>query len=213
MLKLRMQYRKEGPARYISHLDLMRVFRRAFARAEVPLSFSQGFNPHPYLSVVLPLPTGFSSRCELLDFNAELDRLPDDFLTRMTAALPEGIVPQYVYLRTRPVGDIAAVRCRIGIHGEGFSVDDTRALFSRPVRMMKKTKRGESEVDICTFIRSLEVSALPDGVLIDCVLAAGNDNLNPEYLTRALDEYTPCKIAYAEYTRVDILDAEGESYA
>ena len=64
---------------------------------------------------------------------------------------------------------------------------------------MKKTKRGESEVDICTFIRSLEVSALPDGVLIDCVLAAGNDNLNPEYLTRALDEYTPCD-PY-EYTR------------
>ena len=78
MLKLRMQYRKEGSARYISHLDLMRVFRRAFARAEVPLSFSQGFNPHPYLNV-LPLPRAFRRAAVLPTSTSSLTACPTTF--------------------------------------------------------------------------------------------------------------------------------------
>ncbi len=235
MLKCRMQYEKRGPARYISHLDLMRVFRRAFMRAEVMLSFSQGYNPHPYISVPLPLPTGFASRCDLLDFDAE--ELPDDFLARMTAALPEGIVPRYVYLRAwgageidarqagcghpalpnagaRGAGEIDAVRYTVTLHGGGFSAEDARALFSAPVRMVKRTKRGESEVDICTFIRAFDASLRPDGCLtVDTTLAAGEQSLNPEYIVRAIGERTPGTVAWAEYLRTAILDKNGDIFA
>lgn len=208
MLKCRMQYEKRGPARYISHLDLMRVFRRAFMRAEVMLSFSQGYNPHPYISVPLPLPTGFSSRCDLLDFDAEA--LPPDFLTRMTAALPEGIVPRYVYARTRGAGEIDAVRYTVTLHGGGLSAEDARTLFSSPVMMVKRTKRGESEVDLCTFIRAFDASLRPDGCLtVDTTLAAGEQSLNPEYIVRAIDERTPGTVAWAEYLRTAILDKNG----
>ena len=61
-------FEKTGNARYISHLDLMRVFQRAFKRAGLPLTHTQGFNPRPSVSIALPLSLGVESRCELLDF-------------------------------------------------------------------------------------------------------------------------------------------------
>ena len=211
MLKCRMQYDKRDPAQYISHLDLMRCFRRAFMRADVMLVFSQGFNPHPYISVQLPLPTGFSSRCELLDFDTEA--LPDDFLERMTRALPEGIVPRYVYQRTRGAGEIDAVRYTVTVHGTGLDAGAVRALFAEPVRMLKRTKRGESEVDLRDFIRSLDVQPGEDRLFLDTVLAAGEQSLNPEYLVRAVQERTPGEVAWTEYLRTAILDKDGEIFA
>lgn len=212
MLKCRMLYEKTGTAKYISHLDLMRVFRRAFMRAGIELAFSQGFNPHPTMSVPLPLPTGFSSRCDLLDFDTET--LPDDFLARMTAALPQGIVPHYVYQRTRGAGDIASSRYSVTLHGEGYSAEAVKELFSAPVVMLKRTKRGETETDICTLIRSLDAQVLSDGRLVlDTVLAAGNETLNPEYLVNAINERLPVQTRWAEYLRTAILDKNGEVFA
>ena len=59
-------FQKTGNAVYISHLDLMRLFQRAFKRAELPLTHTQGFNPRPSVSIALPLSVGVESRCELL---------------------------------------------------------------------------------------------------------------------------------------------------
>ena len=67
----RLLFAKEGNAVWISHLDLMRVFQRAFRRAGMLLKHSQGFTPHAYVSILLPLSVGVSSQCEILDY--ELD--------------------------------------------------------------------------------------------------------------------------------------------
>ena len=91
MDKLRLRFEKTGRAVYISHLDLMAVMQRAFARADLPLKFSEGFNPHPQISILLPLSVGTASICELMDFRLleerDLKTLPD----RLTAVLPDGI--------------------------------------------------------------------------------------------------------------------------
>ena len=71
MAKLRLLFVKEEQASYISHLDLMRTFQRVFPRGGLELKHSQGFHPHPLISIVLPLPVGQSSDCELLDFEVE----------------------------------------------------------------------------------------------------------------------------------------------
>ncbi|MDR3206846.1 MAG: TIGR03936 family radical SAM-associated protein, partial [Oscillospiraceae bacterium] len=68
MLKARISFAKTGRARYISHLDLMRTLQRSFARAGLPLGYTEGFNPHPYLSVARPLPVGVAGLGELADF-------------------------------------------------------------------------------------------------------------------------------------------------
>ena len=59
----RIQFIKTGRARYISHLDLMRTFQRAFLRAGLHVKHTEGFNPHAYVSIALPLSVGFSSHC------------------------------------------------------------------------------------------------------------------------------------------------------
>jgi len=71
-------FEKTGNAIYISHLDLMRIFQRAFKRAGLPLTHTKGFNPRPSVSIALPLSLGVESVCELLDFDLEGDCVPDD---------------------------------------------------------------------------------------------------------------------------------------
>ena len=68
--KLRLRFEKTGRAIYISHLDLMRTMQRVFLRADCPLKYSEGFNPHALISILLPLSVGVGSVCELMDFPA-----------------------------------------------------------------------------------------------------------------------------------------------
>lgn len=89
---LRALFQKTGNAVYISHLDLMRLFQRAFKRAGLPLTHTQGFNPRPSVSIALPLSLGVESQCELLDFELETDTFSnEDICTRLNQALVEGV--------------------------------------------------------------------------------------------------------------------------
>ena len=67
----RLLFEKTGDAVYLSHLDLMRIFQRAFRRADILIWHSQGFSPRAYVSIALPLSVGVESRCEILDFEIE----------------------------------------------------------------------------------------------------------------------------------------------
>lgn len=79
--KLRLRFEKTGRAIYISHLDLMRTMQRVFLRADCPLKYSEGFNPHALISILLPLSVGVGSVCELMDFQlreeVDLAALPE----------------------------------------------------------------------------------------------------------------------------------------
>jgi hypothetical protein len=89
MFRVRLKYEKTGPVRFVSHRDLMRMFRRSFASAEIPVSYSQGFNPHPRFSFGPSLRTGWEGRGEYLD--AYLEQPCDDIAERCTRHLPEGL--------------------------------------------------------------------------------------------------------------------------
>ena len=84
----RLLFEKKGNAIWISHLDLMRAFQRAFKRADLPLTHTTGFNPRPSVSIALPLSLGIESRCELLDFDLEGNPVPmEEIRDRLYAAL------------------------------------------------------------------------------------------------------------------------------
>ena len=68
MYKYRMVFEKLGCAAFSSHLDTMKTIQRTFLRAGLPVKYSNGFNPHIYLSLLLPLSTGYESLYELCDF-------------------------------------------------------------------------------------------------------------------------------------------------
>ncbi len=204
MSEVRLYFEKRGRAKFISHLDLMQVFRRAFARADVPLGFSKGFHPHPAINILLPLSTGFESVCEVLDFTLEAPRLPDGFLYQMNRALPEGICVTGVGEPGLPARAIRWAEYEIRTDLPA-APEDLTALFSRPSLVVtKRTKRGESETDILPLLRDFSAGSVPEGLLLRCKVAVGTESLNPEYVLAAAQKYCALPPAYAAYLRREI---------
>ena len=91
MESMRVFYAKTGTAKYISHLDINRCFQRAMKRAAIPLWFTEGFNPHAYLTFPLPLALGYESLCECVDFRLVEPIEPGEIVRRLNAVLPMGL--------------------------------------------------------------------------------------------------------------------------
>jgi radical SAM-linked protein len=90
-LKIRGLFTKKNYLRYISHLDLIRLFHRSFNRSQIPIKYSEGFNPHPKFSISNPLSLGIESEGEYIDIELIRDIPIDEFITRMNETLPEDI--------------------------------------------------------------------------------------------------------------------------
>ncbi len=91
LMILRVKFTKKGYLKYISHLDLMRLFERGFRRAQIPIKYSEGFNPQPKFSIANPLALGIESEEEYMDINLH-ERIPiDEFIERMNRELPDDI--------------------------------------------------------------------------------------------------------------------------
>ena len=126
----RLLFEKRGDAVYLSHLDLMRVFQRAFKRAGILLWHSQGFSPRAYVSIALPLPVGMESRCEILDFeiedgSVELSGLP----ARLNAVLPAGIRVLEAYESARKIKELTRLRAEVTLeYDSGVPKDAQKAL-------------------------------------------------------------------------------------
>lgn len=89
--RVRVTFAKEGPLRWVAHLDLMRTWERAIRRAVLPLSYSQGFSPHAKIALAAPLPVGVEGTAELIDIWFD-DELPLDAVAKqLTAAMPPGL--------------------------------------------------------------------------------------------------------------------------
>ena len=207
MLKLRMLFEKTGSAKYISHLDLMNVFRRSFLRADIPIYYTKGFNPHPYLSVALPLPTAFDGKAELLDFDLDSDDMPAAFAARLNAKLPTGIRVLDVYERVTLPKIVTYASYTVQIHGTDLDAASVMTLFERDeLPVIKKSKSGESEINVKEFIKTLQAVDTEDGVCLETVLCAGSaKNLNPTYLVKVMEkELTDASVEYATYCRNEI---------
>ena len=214
MDKLRLRFEKTGRAVYISHLDLMQTMQRAFFRAGYALKYSEGFNPHPQISIALPLSVGTGSRCELMDFRlkeeADLDAMP----ARLSAVMPEGIVVTKAYEPTRKCAELKWLRI------EGVMEYDERdpaemaegltRFFARPeIVITKKTKRGVGESDIRPAIREIRFFPEQDAVRLEAVISAQEPTLNPELLAEALRQKEP-EIApdFARFLRLETYDKD-----
>jgi radical SAM-linked protein len=91
MQKMRFIFTKRGPMKYISHLDLMRLFMRAMRRADLPLKLSEGFSPHPKLSIRRALKLGIESENEEATIGLKWFIQPQEFIEQLNQQLPEGI--------------------------------------------------------------------------------------------------------------------------
>lgn len=215
MAKLRLLFVKEEQASYLSHLDLMRTFQRVFPRGGMTLRHSQGFHPHPLLSIVLPLPVGQSSECELLDFELEQEAGPEEVADRLNAGLPAGLRVRACYRAERGARDLAFLRAHLALdYDRGVPVgaaDALRALFARDeVLVEKRTKHKElARINIVPLLRSAEWAEEDGRVTAEVVAAAQNPGLNPALLGAAVSAYLP-ELApdFVRVRRLELYDAE-----
>ncbi len=190
---MRIRFRKVGNLQYISHLDLQRTFSRVLVRAGLPLWYTKGFNPHIKMVFGLPLPVGTESECEMLDVRIEREMTSEEMLERLNAELTDELRALSVYPAERKFSEIAFAEYTYTVVTDGVDAalcDRVReVLTSGPVRVLKKSKSGESETDIAPLIASLGVKGEQGVLTMEAVLCAGEGKyLNPELLVTVLRE-------------------------
>ena len=211
MFKLRFCFEKNGTSAYISHLDLMKALQRSFVRAGIPVKYSQGFNPHIEMSIVVPLSTGYETRCDLCDLDLVCDEMPANFVEDLNAVMPRGMKVLHAGAADRPVREIAYSAYEIVL--PAGDTNAMKALFDQPVTLEKRSKRGRRDVNLQDYIKELSFAAEGDKTLCRCILSAGNDPLNPMYLTQALKNAGLVEEdATAKYIRTGILDENCEIF-
>ena len=217
----RLLFSKTGRAKYISHLDLMRTFQRAFFRSGIQIRHTEGFNPHPFVSIALPLSVGYSSQCEILEFGLVGGASYEEVPARLTAAMPEGIVIHSCYPAQRPVKELSRVNYIINMEYEEGRPLEAETALSRLLgqeslvvrKKSNKSKLGYTEVDLITLIRSWRLECQSDTMTVDLVLSAQNPGLNPQLLEKAIARYLPeLTPDFVRVRRRELLDADGQVF-
>ena len=210
----RLAFSKADTAKFISHLDLMRTFQRSFLRAGIAIKHTEGFNPHAFVSIPLPLSVGFSSGCEVLECQV-LDTPLEEVPARMNAALPAGITVHRCYEGVRPVKELAYVNYIVTLEyeaGAPFGAESAiRSLLERPSLVMekrsKKAKSGKVEVDLIPLIARADVEERRDTITLDLILRAQNPGLNPELVVAAIRQHCPDAAPdFVSFHRRSVLD-------
>ena len=193
MKSVRLWFKKDGLAVYISHLDMNRCMTRAVRRAEIPLWYTEGFNPHPYMTFLMPLPLGQSGMREPLDIRIEGDMSFKEIKSRLNAVMPEGIEIVDVLKPEHKPNEIAAAEYEIDVYfannaeAEAFAAGAESVIKGGVLNAEKRSKRGIKTVNLCELVRSFETEVCENKVRVKTVLAAGNTvNLNAELLMAAL---------------------------
>jgi radical SAM-linked protein len=158
----------------------MRTFQRAFIRAGIHIRHSEGFNPHPKMSIALPLQLGCESICELLDASV-LDG-PEDMTAALNASLPEGIRVLGAAEPQRPVREIAWTEWSLRFDSKEAAGEAERVFRMPQLPVEKKTKRGLNTLDIAPHIRVLS----GEGEELRLLLRADSPTINAGDLKKAL---------------------------
>lgn len=215
----RVLFEKRGNAVWISHLDLMRLFQRAFKRAGIPLKHSQGYNPRPYVAVALPLSVGVESECELLDFDLDGETIPCDLIRdQLNEALVDGIRVLEVYEEGTKIKHLALLDAAVTLeYDKGVpegAVEAVQALFALPaLTVSKKSKNGPAEQDIIPMIKRLSVSQDSHTITLRTMVCCQNPSLNPMQLAAAVSKYLPEYAPdFARSCRIGLYDAHEKPF-
>lgn len=212
----RMLFEKTGTAVWMSHLDTMRLMQRAFRRAGVVLHHSQGFTPHAYVSMLLPLSVGMESICEIMEYelDAALDITPQD----MNEVLPAGVRVREVYESGRKAKYLTTLQAELTMEydggvPEGAVVALTELFSRRELSVEKRTKRGLEETDIRPLIRKISLIEDANALHLTALVSAQNPSLNPLLLTAAIARYLPeLEPDFVRCRRVEVFDENGEVF-
>lgn len=213
MREVRLRFSKQGRLKYISHLDINRAMSRAFKRAEIPLWYTEGFNPHPYMSFSLPLSLGVESLYESVDIRIVGSITNDEIKNRMNSVLPEGLKVLDVYDDFYDNGEIS-----YSDYVYKFQFDDNALALEKiksildgdEILALKKGKQGRKKVfketNIKSFIDKYNISLRDDIVVLNIRLLAGTDkNLNPSLLFDTIIRLIDMDYQWKSISRIALL--------
>ena len=226
MSRYLLKFSKRGGIRFISHLDLLRVFQRTFRRSGLKLSYSNGFNPHAKIGFAMPLSLGFESRGDYMEFETEIDYTPQEAAERLNAHMPPGL-KVLMCRKMKETGKTAAAAVlrnaeyTAEYRGEGDireAVADAIVPFLAQESILSvkysKKKRKDVETEIRPNIHSLSVIG-SEKLILTMMLGAGNSgSLNPQVLMKEFCSF--CGLEYEEsdwlYTRREMYFADGKNH-
>ena len=221
MRAVRLWIKKEGRAKYISHLDMNRCFTRAVRRAKLAVWYTEGYNPHPYLNFLTPLSLGQESDGEPLDIRIEDDTSNEEITRRLNDVLPEGISVVRTQDAVHKAADIAFASYTITFEtddadqAQAFCAAADEALRQGALTAEKTGKQGRHkvvrQVNVCEKVRAFDFAARDNFVTLHAVLRAGSDMLNPVLLTDALQS----KLGTDHFVRIRrnvFLQADGSEF-
>lgn len=212
MNDLRVKFEKTGRAAYISHLDLMRTFQRVFIRSGIALKHSEGFNPHPRISVILPLPLGCRGFGEFMDIETKSVVEPTALIAGINEFMPEGIRALDAAHPVMKPGQIKYARWVIELlydeTGARNHAERIKELFSKESLLIsRKTKRGVSEFDLKPYTENLSVSAEDRNICIKGILSAQEPSVSPALVMNAIRKYLPdCAAFTGVCSRISLYD-------
>ncbi len=203
MVNIRAKFKRGDEVKFISHLDLMKVFERAIRRARLPIAYSQGFNPHPGMVFGLPLGVGVTSDAEYGDFEVADDGFPmDEFMNRLNLQLPQGLEILEVRPRQSKQNIMATISAAeyVVVAGVGPECDErvlkpavNKYLARKEIFVKKKTKSGVKDINIRDMVFDLNFEVQPLGafniIKFTMLVSAGSKaNLKPELVLESLFE-------------------------
>lgn len=220
---VRIWFHKNGRAKYISHLDLMRSMSRAVKRAKIPLWYTEGFNPHPYMTFPLPLSLGVESDRECMDIKIEDGISLDEIKRSFDGKMPEGLDVYDVSVPFCDAKEIRSAEYRITLK---FSDEETardyvskseEAIAEKRLVGRKKGKQGRrkvmKEIPLENHIFQSDFSQAGDMVYIDVRLSAGNENnVNPSVFLNALNEQNEVFPEYFLFYKKGLYTSNGEIF-
>lgn len=220
MREVRLRFSKTGRCKYISHLDINRCMSRAFSRAEIPLWFTEGYNPHAYMSFSLPLSLGVESLCESVDIRLTEDISNEEILQKMNSVLPPDIRITDVYDDFRDCSEIAFSDY---VYKFEFADNDLalekikNVLSSDEILALKKGKQGRKrvmkETNIKSFIDKYSISIRNDVIVLNIRLLAGPEkNLNPSLLFDTIIRLIDMDFEWKSIARISLLDKDYKEF-
>ncbi len=199
-MKIRLKFTKEGPVKFVGHLDTVRLFQRAIKVAKIPVAYSQGFSPHSLIYFALPLAVGMSSCGEYLDLITEKDVNPEDIKNQLNAILVNGITIMEAFIapdkKDSLMSLVKAADYKVVIPKKDFphmTYEGIEEELDKPALLVEKVgKKGVKEVDIKPMLLGKELKEEEDFFILNLKVLAGSEaNLKPELVLKAILKQYP----------------------
>lgn len=204
MVRYLIKFTKEPEIKFISHLDIMRTIQRAIRRAELPIEYSKGFNPHMSISIAQPLSVGIYSKGEYMDI-VLTEELKEDYIeSRLNYSMPHGLkVIKAVKVAQALEGEKKIPQSMAAVDGAKYSIkirykdvnnlaEDIKKLSSlKEWNIVKKTKSGEKETNIKPLVKEFKYKVDENILELSVLVACGSrENLSAELLADFVKENT-----------------------